>query len=139
MVLIGGKSITSLPQGYIRKIGEKVIHQFLIAFKNYKAFHESQRQDTWTKESCECLDYIRTIVIPHTTIPKQLERHATLYHSRYDPKQRKEDLERCPDYHQTTRAIETLKQVRFKNQKDVTITARIWIQRSSTGLCNSLT
>ena len=37
--------------------------------------------------------------------PEQLERYATLYHFRYDPKQMERPIQNRPDYHQTTRAI----------------------------------
>ena len=55
-------------------------HRFLIAFENNAVFHASQLQHNWTKEWCECLDYIRIIDISHKASPEQLERYAPLYH-----------------------------------------------------------
>ena len=75
-------------------------------FQNDEVFHASQLQQNWTKEWCKYLDYIRTIDISHRASPEQLERYATLYHFRYDPKQMERGpKKKRPDYHQTTRAI----------------------------------
>ena len=71
----------------MRKIGKKRIYSTILdPFQNDEVFHVSQLQHNWTKEWCEYLDYIRTIDISHTASPEQLERYATLYHFRYDPK-----------------------------------------------------
>ena len=59
----------------------------------------------------EYLDDIRTIDISHKASPEQLERFATLYHFRYDPKQMERGpIKNGPVYHQTARAVVSMNQ-----------------------------
>ena len=52
----------------------------------------------------------QSIDISHKDSPEQLDRDATLYHFRYDPKQtEKGPIKSRPDYHQTARAIVSMK------------------------------
>ena len=77
-----------LAKELMRKIGKKGIYSSILdRFQNDEVFRASQLQHNWTKQWCEYLDYIRTIDISHTASPEQLDRYATLYHFRYDPKQ----------------------------------------------------
>ena len=123
-----------LAKEFMRKIGKKGIYSSILdRFQNYEVFHASQLQHNWTKEWCEYWDFSEQSIF-RTKPPEHLERYATWYHFRYDPKHMERGpIKSRPDYHQTK------KQVRFKNQTDVTITPRIWTQRSSTGLNVSLT
>ena len=83
---------------------KEFIRQYMIAFKMVRYFMQA-------KEWCEYLDYIRTIDISHKASPEQLERYATLYPFRYDPKQMERGPKKSrPDYHQTTRAIVSMNQ-----------------------------
>ena len=92
---------------FLRKIQKKGIYSSILdRFQNDEVFHARQLHNNWTKEWCEYLDYIRTIDISHKVSPEQLERYATLYHFRYDPKQMERgSIKSRPDYHQTTRAF----------------------------------
>ena len=91
----------------MRKIGKKGIYSSILdRFQNDEVFHADQLKHNWTKQWCEYLDYIRTIDTSHKASPEQLDRYATLYHFRYDPKQMERGpIKSRPDYHQTTRAI----------------------------------
>ena len=130
-------------QEFMRKIHKQVIFTSILdRFQNDEIFHANQLQHNWTKEWCEYLDYIRTIDITHNASPEQLKRYAALYHFRYDPKQmEKGPQKRRPDYHQTTRAIVSMNKEAGQTQEREyeIIIARIWTQRSSTGLCGSHT
>ena len=82
-----------LAKEFMRKIHNKGIYTSILdRFQNDEVLHASQLQHNWTKEWCEYLDDIRTIDISHKASPEQLERYATLYHFRNDPKQ----MERGP-------------------------------------------
>ena len=77
-----------LAKEFMRKIGKKGIYSSILdRFQNDEVFHACQLQHNWTKQWCEYLDYIKTIDISHKASPEPLERYATLYHFRYDPKQ----------------------------------------------------
>ena len=99
-----------LAKELMRKIGKRGIYSSIHdRFQNDEVFHASQLQHNWTKEWCEYLDYIRTIDISHKASPEQLERYATLYHFRYNPKQMERGpIKSRPDYNQTTRAIASM-------------------------------
>ena len=100
-----------LARELMRKIGKRGIYSSIHdRFPNDEVFHASQLQHNWTKEWCEFLDYNRTIDISHKASPEQLERYATLYHFRYNPKQMERGpMKSRPDYNQTTRAIASMK------------------------------
>ena len=75
----------------MRNIGRKGIYSSILdRFQNDEVFHASQLEN---------FDYIRTIDISHKASPEQLERYATLYHFRYDPKQMERGpIKSRPDY-----------------------------------------
>ena len=82
------------------------------------------------------LDCIRTIDISHKASPEQLERCATLYHFRCDPKQMERGPIRKPSGLPSNYTSHRKHEHRIK--KDGTVTAKIWTQGSSIGLSGSL-
>ena len=111
-----------LAKEFMRKIGKKGIYSSMHnRFRNDEVLHASQLQHNWTKEWCEYLDYIKTVDVSHKASPEQLERYATLYHFRYDPKQMERGpIKSRPDDHQTTLAIVSMNKEAGQTQESKT-------------------
>ena len=145
MVSSRGKSIIILPKSFWKRSTKReFIRRFLTAFRTMKYFMQASSNITGRKmvrifglhqnnryisqSLSRTIGTIRYVVsfLVRSDDPKQMERGP---------------IKSRPDYHQTTRAIVSMHKEagQFKNQKDVTMIARIWTQRSSTGLYGSHT
>ena len=126
MVLSHGRS-TSQPRSLREKCVKKGIYSSILdRFQTDEVFHANQLQHNWTKEMVRIFGLLRCNIF------------GTI-RNKWKEDSKKKKTSRLPSNVTSFRKHEQRKQVRFKNQKDVTIAARIWTQRSSTGLNGSLT